>query len=159
MTVNSHGSASASHDDIPHLLDACERLCLSAWETGFIASLRRQRKKPSDKQIAFLKRIAQGAPNYAMINIAAVRVLPDLVARWLPGGFIVGHEYVVRNPKRHDRAAGSFSVNLSTGRWSDFAIGVGGGDPISLAAYLHDLHQSEAARRLAGMLLINGRRL
>jgi hypothetical protein len=43
-------------------------------------------------------------------------------------------------------------VNLVTGRWADFAVDARGGDPISLAAYLWGLSQSEAARRLALML-------
>ncbi len=70
----------------------------------------------------------------------------------MPGGKRLGREYLARNPKRADRRSGSFSINLRTGRWSDFATGDAGGDPISLAAYLFDLSQAEAARRVAGML-------
>ena len=55
-------------------------------------------------------------------------------------------------PQRNDRRPGSFKVNLRSGKWSDFATGDKGGDPISLAAYLHGLGQGEAARRLADML-------
>ena len=40
------------------------------------------------------------------------------------------------NPTRPDRRAGSFKVNLRTGRWADFATGDKGGDAVSLAAYL-----------------------
>jgi hypothetical protein len=43
-------------------------------------------------------------------------------------------------------------VNLRNGKWADFATGDKGGDPISLAAYLGGLSQSEAARRLAECL-------
>ena len=53
---------------------------------------------------------------------------------------------------RADRSPGSFRVNLLTGRWADFAIGVGGGDLISLAAYLFGIGQAEAATRIADML-------
>jgi len=60
--------------------------------------------------------------------------------------------YVALNPKRADQRLGSFSVNLRTGRWADFATGDKGGDPISLAAFLAGLSQVEAARRLATML-------
>jgi hypothetical protein len=90
--------------------------------------------------------------DFARVNSAALPVLPALVDRWLPDGRGQGREYVARNPRRHDRRAGSFKVNLVTGRWSDFATGDKGGDPISLAAYLFGLTQPEAARRLADML-------
>jgi hypothetical protein len=70
----------------------------------------------------------------------------------LPGGRLQRREYVALNPKRVDRHLGSFRINVGTGRWADFATGDGGGDPISLAAYLFDLSQFEAARQLAEML-------
>ena len=75
-----------------------------------------------------------------------------LLARWAPGGRRVGREYVVRNPNRVDRRPGSFRINMRSGRWADFATGDEGGDVVSLAAYLHDLSQAEAARRIAEML-------
>lgn len=90
--------------------------------------------------------------DFARINGAALAVLPSLLDRWAPGGKRMGREYVALNPKRADRRSGSFRINMSTGRWSDFATGDAGGDPISLAAYLFDLSQVEAARRVAGML-------
>ena len=90
--------------------------------------------------------------DFDAINRAALNRLPDLCAHWLPDGRRRGHEYIALNPRRLDRGAGSFKVNLQSGLWADFAIGVGGGDPISLAAYLSGLSQSEAARRLAEML-------
>ena len=86
------------------------------------------------------------------INAAALAQLPALCAHWLPDGKRRGREYVARNPRREDRRAGSFSVNLDTGRWADFAVGACGGDPVSLAAYLSGLGQADAARRLAEML-------
>jgi hypothetical protein len=95
----------------------------------------------------------QGQPiDFVQVNRAALAVLPRLLLRWLPGARIEGAEYVVRNPKRPDRRAGSFKVNLATGRWADFATGDKGGDPVSLAAHLADCGQVEAARRLAAML-------
>ena len=91
-------------------------------------------------------------PDFKAINRAALRVLPDLLARWVPEGKIHGREWTGRNPKRTDRNPGSFKVNLVTGRWADFATGDKGGDPISLAAYLFGLSQAEAARRVSGRL-------
>lgn len=90
--------------------------------------------------------------SFEAVNQAALAVFPSLLERWLPDGRKQGNEWVARNPRRSDRRPGSFSVNWRTGRWADFATGDKGGDPVSLAAYLHDLRQAEAARRLAEML-------
>jgi hypothetical protein len=90
--------------------------------------------------------------DFAAVNAAALRVLPSLLARWLPDGKRHGAEWVARNPNRADRHAGSFKANTRTGRWCDFATGDRGGDPISLAAYLFNISQVEAARRVADML-------
>ncbi len=90
--------------------------------------------------------------DFEAINHAALGVLPSLLECWIPGGHRQGHEYVALNPKRTDRRPGSFSVNMRSGRWADFATGDAGGDIVSLAAYLHDLSQAEAARSIAKML-------
>jgi hypothetical protein len=90
--------------------------------------------------------------DFRSINQAAVPALPAILARLLPGGKISGGEYVVRNPARADRRPGSFKINLRSGRWSDFATGDRGGDPVSLVAYLENVSQGEAARMLARML-------
>lgn len=90
--------------------------------------------------------------DFAAVNRAALRRVPDILARWLPGGHFEGREYVVRNPKRADRRAGSFKINIDTGRWADFASGDKGADLVSLAAYLAGCGQVEAARQLAAML-------
>ena len=93
--------------------------------------------------------------DFSVINGAALPALPALCIRWLPGGKRIGREYVTVNPTRVDRCAGSFKVNLHTGRWADFATGDKGGDVVSLAAYLFGLRQSDAARRLADALGIS----
>ena len=90
--------------------------------------------------------------DFDRVNRAALAALPAILDRWLPDGRRCGPEYVARNPNRHDRRPGSFKVNMRTGRWADFATGDRGGDPVSLAAYLFQLNQAEAARRLADML-------
>jgi len=79
-----------------------------------------------------------------------------LLARWLPGGRVQGREYVALNPTRNDQHAGSFRINLDSGKWADFATGDRGGDVVSLAAYLGGLSQVEAARRLANTLAVDG---
>jgi hypothetical protein len=91
-------------------------------------------------------------PDFSRINSAALAVLPALCARWLPQGRRVGREFVALNPTRPDRNIGSFKINLTTGRWADFATDDKGGDVVSLAAYLFRMRQGEAARRLASTL-------
>jgi hypothetical protein len=60
-----------------------------------------------------------------------------------------GHEWKALNPTRPDKKPGSFSINVKTGRWADFATGDRGGDPVSLAAYVFRMSQTDAARTLA----------
>ena len=92
------------------------------------------------------------------VNVAALRVLPSLLARWLPNGRVQGAEYVALNPRRMDQHLGSFRVNIRTGRWADFAIrNARGRDVISLAAYLGGIERADAAARLATMLGIEVR--
>ncbi len=92
--------------------------------------------------------------NWKPIEFAAIaeicRInLQWLVAEWLPGGQIMGREWVALNPTRADRSPGSFRINLDSGLWADFATGDRGGDAISLFAYLNGLQQGQAARALA----------
>jgi hypothetical protein len=90
--------------------------------------------------------------DFRTISQAALLSLPAILNRILPDGYREGHEWRARNPRRNDRHAGSFSINLSTGKWADFATGDKGGDVISLVAYVKDLSQYEAARGLSKML-------
>lgn len=93
-----------------------------------------------------------GRVDFQRINRAALPALPDILRRWFPDGRFEGHEFVARNPTRGDRRPGSFKINTRTGAWSDFATGDGGGDVISLAAYLDQTNQVQAARNVAHML-------
>jgi hypothetical protein len=95
------------------------------------------------------------ALDFQNINHAAMQALPILLARWLPDGKRSGCEWVARNPTRNDRKPGSFSVNLRTGKWGDFAAGDKGGDPIALYAYLRGIRQGDAARELAQLLRVS----
>jgi hypothetical protein len=49
--------------------------------------------------------------NFALINTASIAALPAILARILPGGRIVGREYLALNPRRPDRRCGSFKLN------------------------------------------------
>lgn len=93
--------------------------------------------------------------HFSRINDAARSALPEILSQWLPDGVREGGEWVALNPTRADSKRGSFKVNLRTGRWSDFATGDRGGDPVSLAAYLFNLRQHEAAKQMAKMLGIS----
>ena len=84
--------------------------------------------------------------DFQEVNQQAARQLSTLLHRFLPGGVVRGHEYIVRNPTRADRTPGSFKINLHTGRWSDFATNDSGGDVISLVAYVNRIGQLDAAR-------------
>jgi hypothetical protein len=90
--------------------------------------------------------------NFGIINAVALCALPLILSRWLPDGKRQGREFVAKNPTRADRTPGSFSINLVTGKWADFATGDRGIGVISLAAYLFHLTQPEAARFVAAML-------
>ena len=92
---------------------------------------------------------------FRRIADASVGASEELVARWLPDGRRQGAEWVATNPRRVDKRRGSFKVNLRTGRWSDFAVGVSGGDLVALAAYLFDMSQGRAAVHLADALGIS----
>jgi hypothetical protein len=94
--------------------------------------------------------------DFTAVRYAVQWHVPDLVVRWLADGRKQGNEWIARNPNRDDRTPGSFSVNLTSGAWADFATGDRGSDLISLAAYLffpnHDKPQLEAARALSRTL-------
>jgi hypothetical protein len=102
-------------------------------------------------------RTAPPARNIAFRRIAdaALRHADNIVRRWLPEGKREGTEWVAINPTRSDRRKGSFKVNVTTGRWSDFATGHRGGDLVSLGAFLHGISQADAAERIADMLGID----
>jgi predicted P-loop ATPase len=88
--------------------------------------------------------------DFARISDAALARADSLVPLWLPDGRRVGSEWSALNPTRGDTSRGSFSVNLATGKWSDFATGDSGGDLIALCAYLfHRGDQLAALKQLA----------
>lgn len=81
-----------------------------------------------------LKRFLQGA---------AIEIIPIM----LPGGKIRGNEYVCSNLR--GGPGDSFSFNLETCLWADFATGEKGGDIIDLYATIENISQGEAAKQLA----------
>lgn len=89
---------------------------------------------------------------FSQVKSAALSCIESVLSRWLPGGKRQGHEYLALNPTRPDSKPGSFSINLDTGAWSDFATGDKGGDLVALVAYLEGCKQGEAAKLLADYL-------
>lgn len=70
-----------------------------------------------------------------------------LVAQWLPGGKREGREY--KCGSLSGGPGSSCSINIATGRWSDFATDERGGDLIALYAAIHGLDMGAAAVQLA----------
>lgn len=89
------------------------------------------------------------------IKTAALASIDSVLGTWVPGGKVQGREYLPLNPKRSDSKSGSFSINLDTGAWSDFATGDKGGDLVALVAYIDGVKQTDAAKKLAGYLGLN----
>jgi hypothetical protein len=96
--------------------------------------------------------------DFDKVNGAALAQPHRLLAELLPDGVIRGNEYIVRNPRRHDKRPGSFSINLRNGRWADFAIDASGNDLVSLVAYLLNVRQYQAAEVVAHIVGVDRRR-
>lgn len=85
--------------------------------------------------------------NFEALAAALLQMADSLVARWLPGGAQRGHEYQCGSLS--GGAGSSCSVNLTNGRWADFATDDKGNDLISLYARVNDLTMGKAALQLA----------
>lgn len=70
----------------------------------------------------------------------------SICSEWFPAGKRRGREFVVGNLA--GEPGKSLSINLSTGRWLDFASGERGGDLVSLYAAMHRIDQGEAYKQL-----------
>jgi hypothetical protein len=89
---------------------------------------------------------------FAAVNDAASGRIRQLAERWLGTTRLSGENLMALNPTRADRSIGSFSINIRTGAWADFATGDRGSDIVSFYAYLHGVRQLDAARELARIL-------
>ena len=89
---------------------------------------------------------------FAQIAKACLGSAERLLLEWLPDGkrSESGNEWIALNPTRSDGKPGSFSININTGKWGDFATDDAGLDLVSLYAYLfHQGNQGHAAVELA----------
>ena len=88
--------------------------------------------------------------DFQSTNQSAIARLRELLPELLPGGHIHGNEYrcgdLAGNPGH------SFSMNLESGAWADFATEDKGGDPVSLVAAVLGISQTEAARHLIELM-------
>jgi putative DNA primase/helicase len=90
--------------------------------------------------------------DFAAVKAASLRSIESLVRGWLPAGRRQGDEWKAINPTRHDKKAGSFSINVKTGVWSDFATDETGGDMIDLYRYLFGGDALDAAREVGELV-------
>lgn len=84
---------------------------------------------------------------FAALAEALLASADRLVPMWLPDGDQRGHEYVCGSLS--GGKGSSCSVNLTNGRWADFASDEQGGDLLSLYAAIHGLSQAKAAIQVA----------
>ena len=82
--------------------------------------------------------------------------IETVLSDWLEGEIKSG-EYAAINPLRDDSSTGSFSINLTTGVWKDFAVDdFAGHDLVSLYMALNDLEEAAALDALEDLLSESG---
>ena len=143
------------------LAAALARTDLTPAVRAFLDDLDRRGSPLTLRQAAAVERIlaAPARPDFASVNRAALARLPEVLARLLPGGTVRAGYY--RAASVTGGAGQSLKVKLTgagAGRWQDFATGEHGTDPVALAAAVARSSQSDAARALARMLGMEGRR-
>lgn len=84
---------------------------------------------------------------FAELAAALLARAEHLVPAWLPGGQRRGHEWVCGSLS--GGKGDSCQVNLTNGKWADFATEDRGGDLISLYAAIHGLGPGKAALQVA----------
>ncbi len=156
MRTTKHPSLSGAG---ARLAAALARTDLNPGVRDFLNDLDRRGPPMTPRQAAAVERIlaAPARPDFAAVNRAALARLPEVLARLLPGGRVVGAEW--RAGSLRGEPGDSLRARLRGGRagaWCDFATGEKGGDPVSLAAAVAPVPQAEAARRLARMLGVGG---
>jgi len=84
--------------------------------------------------------------DFKQLNSNLLAQSESLLATWLPGGRLFGKEWTCGSLQ--GESGGSCKVNISTGRWSDFATNQAGGDLVSLYAEINGIGNVEAAKQL-----------
>lgn len=91
--------------------------------------------------------------DFAAIDRAALPLLAELCARWLPGGRRMGNEFVAASLR--GGRGGSCKVRLAgskAGVFRDFATGEGGRGAVALASAVYRVGRRDAALALADAL-------
>lgn len=94
--------------------------------------------------------------DFTTIKNAALLESERLLAQWMPDGKQHGREWLARNPMRADSRPGSFSVNLDSGKYYDYASGCHGGNLLDLYKDIHGCNAKDAALALASDLGLSG---
>lgn len=87
--------------------------------------------------------------DFDSLNNNLLRSVRDLLPDWLPGGKLQAQEYCVGN--LFGAPGDSLRINITTGKWCDFATGDKGGDLISLYAAINNVSQKDAFLQLSGL--------
>lgn len=90
------------------------------------------------------------ALDFKAINERLLASAPEYLLQWLPGGRLVGNEYVTGGLR--GGPGSSLKFNIVKGYGEDFASGEKFGDLVSLYAAIEGIKQGEAAKKLAGIM-------
>src|SRR5690606_9088889 len=90
--------------------------------------------------------------DFKRISSLALAQAETVVSHFALDGKLVNREWVARNPNRDDASAGSFSVIVDTGLWSDFATDEKGNDLVGYVACAQRLTQGDTYKALAHFL-------
>ena len=86
------------------------------------------------------------AVDFERVHQSLLQRVETLLHEWFPAGKRLGNEYKIGDLA--GEPGESLSINMVTGRWSDFATGDAGVDLCSVFAAKHGLTQAQAARAL-----------
>jgi uncharacterized protein (DUF927 family) len=87
--------------------------------------------------------------DFAAIKARAEPLIVEILEELAPEGELRGSEYFMLNPHRNDGSLGSFKYNVDKNVFEDFADDdVKGNDIIALTAFLQDITQLAAARKV-----------
>lgn len=85
--------------------------------------------------------------DFSLIARQALSRARDILPRLFPSGKFVGKEFVLGSLR--GEAGRALSINVDTGKWSEFSSGTSGGDLISLLAARDNMSQKDAAEELS----------
>lgn len=88
--------------------------------------------------------------DFSAVSSQALNQARSLLASWFPAGNVSGREFLIG--ALDGRGGKSLSINIESGRWSDFSSGEKGGDLVSLRAAMLGISQADAARDIQSAL-------